>query len=148
MVSQLFVVLVKSLNEFPYLFFEVITFTTLYLLRLDQYRSNLLKYMPKYIIIYSCIALQSSFVLDKNSFVVLFQMLTEKLCSELCREDAHSLVPTNFHMIEIPALWLIGWENAIFCQCTWKPSWSLKWTTRYSIVTLSISYSSFCQLNW
>lgn len=24
-------------------------------------------------------------------------------------------------MIEIPALWLIGQENAIFCQCTWKP---------------------------
>lgn len=93
MVSQLFVVLVKSLNEFPYLFFEVITFTTLYLLRLDQYRSNLLKYMPKYIIIYSCIALHSSFVLDKNSFVVPFPdahrevvlRVVQRRCSQLCQ---------------------------------------------------------------
>lgn len=70
---------------------------------LDQDCSNLLKYMPKYIIVYSCVALYSPFVLDKTSFVVRFP-------------DSHRelVVPTNFHVMEIPALLLTGQAYAVF----------------------------------
>lgn len=64
--------------------------------------------MPKYIIVFSCVALHSSFALDKISHAVPF--------SSSPRER---VVPSNFHVMEIPAL-LSGQTHAEFYRgiCT------------------------------
>jgi len=59
--------------------------------------------MPKYIIVYSCVAFQPPFVLDKISFILPFPDSYREL-----------VVPTNFHVMEIPALLLIVQTHAVF----------------------------------
>lgn len=59
--------------------------------------SNIFNYMPKYIIVFSCVALHSPFVFDKISFAAHFSNSHREI-----------VVPTNFHVMEIPALLLTG----------------------------------------
>lgn len=87
MVSQPFVVSVKRLkrlNEFLHSFSGFLLLLHLTFLCLDQYHSNLLKFMSKSIPVYSC-------VLDKISFVVFFPGSQRELA-----------VQTSIYMIEIP----------------------------------------------
>lgn len=78
-------------------FSQLLYLSLLTVLCLDKDHSNIFNYMPKYIIVFSCVALHSPFVFDKISFAAHFSNSHREL-----------VVPTNFHVMEIPALLLTG----------------------------------------
>lgn len=91
----------KKLKWVLVFIFQLLHLSLLTVLCFGKDHSNIFNYMPKYIIVFSCVALHSPFVLDKISFAVHFSSCHRELA-----------VPTNFHVMEIPALLLTGQTHA------------------------------------
>lgn len=110
-------------------FSELLHLSRLTFLCLDHNHSNLLKYVPKCLIVYSCVALSSHFVLDKIICCPFSRFPQRTSCANQFPCDGNTCpFADGTNICSIPVMYVYCWSIYITC---------FKWIICLSIFTLS-----------